>query len=212
MHNHIRLFLQTRIRLATAEGAHERPLESPLSQQPHYVPSPFLLSSLPTSAADILAADEPPNKSIGLVWTRPATQATYVLHVVQAGHLQLRTVLPTSNESVRALLEHAVGHESLNLVFDIEGTTQGLDLLTVLDRETASVALAAPQVQTSDAVQEDEAELLLSLAREPEVPSLVPGCEVFETLVVFGGGAVRIRLNRLRELADFPASTKNPLH
>lgn len=215
MNHHVRLFLKSRIRLATTAGAHERPPESPLSQQSRYVPGPFLLSSLPGWAAELLASDDTPNQGIELVWRRPDTQATYVLHVLQAGRLQLRTVLPTAAPDCRKLLEHAAEHRTLNLVFDIEGTTRALDFLVGFDPEAARVALAAPQVRTSEAVQEDEGELLLALARAAEVPSLVADREVSEAMVILAGATAPVRLGRLGKFSALMSAAPHrvgPLH
>lgn len=209
MHQHVRLFLQSRIRLAQAEEAHTRPHESPLSEHANYVPGPFLLSSVPRWAADLLASDDFSHQSIELVWRHPATQATYILHVLQAGPLQLRTLLPSAAPGVRKLLEHAAAHQTLNLVFDIEESTQALDFLVVFDRQAALKALAAPQLRTSEAVQDDEAELLLSLVREVEVPSLVADCPVREALVVFAGETARLRF---RSPAALASSGSSALH
>lgn len=138
--------------------------------------------------------------------------AVYLVHVLQVGSMQIRTMLPTSHACARKLFEHAVEHECLNITLDIDETTQSLEMVTVLDRESALAALAAPQVQASEIVALDEAKTLLALAAAPNLPSLSSGEQVLDVLVVYAGDTKSLVASHGRDSTGQAEEGRSPLH
>lgn len=92
------------------------------------------------------------------------------------------------------MLEHAAEHEQLCVAFNIDETTQVLEVVTGLERTIASGALAAPRVQMSGAVVRDEANLVVALASADGAPSLIQDYQVLDILVVYCGDATEFLL------------------
>lgn len=182
-------FLQSRIRLASVRGPEARDPASPLRRHSTYAAGPFIETGVPHWGSLALERKDMPRRGSALVASVPDSGLHYALHVLQIGPMQVRTLMPTSFSGARRLLKHATEHEQLCIAFSIEETTQVLEVVTGLDRNIASRALAAPQVQMSKAVVKDEANLVVALACADGAPSLIEDQPVLDILVVYCGDA-----------------------
>lgn len=187
-------FLQSRIRLATVRGPESRDPASPIRRHSTYASGPFIEASVPHWGSLALERNDMPRRGSALVSSMPDSGMHYVLHVMQIGPMQVRTLMPTSFGGARRLLKHAAEHEQLCIAFNIEETTQVLEVVTGLDRNIASRALAAPQVPMSKVVVRDEANLVVALACADGAPSLIEGHPVLDILVVYCGDATEFLL------------------
>lgn len=204
--------LQSRFRLAYPKNPDERHASSPLRNQPGRAAGPFLHTNIPHWAAQALEDPGRTRRCIALVSACRESGAGYLVHVLQVGSMQIRTLLPTSHASARRLFEHALAHECLNITLDIDETTQSLEMMTMLDRESASAALAAPQVQPSEIVALDEAKTLLALAAVPNLPSLIPAEQVCDVLVVYAGDTRSVVPSHGGGVTGQSEEERRPLH
>lgn len=204
--------LQSRVRMAYPRSANERHAASPMWNQPAHSAAPFLATSIPNLVAKSLEDQSLPRHCMALVSACRKSGAGYLVHVLQAGSLQIRTFMPTSNAGNRRLLKHAVAHETLNITLDIEETTHSLEMLTVLDRESALAALAVPQVPASEAVVVDEALALLALSAVPNIRSLAPGERVLDVLVAYAGDTESIVRSRQSDSMGEALGEHGPIH
>ena len=187
--------LHSRVRIATVKSAKSWPYESPLRRNPSHVIGPYLKTSLPNWAAAALENREVSRESSVFVWKRRDTKATYVVHVLQCGSVQLRTMIPVACQGVRALLEHASERGQFSILFSIEDTNLVLELVTSLDQEAASVALTASQVAMSERVLDDEARLMLDMMQTDGIPTLIPEQQVQRVVVLFCGDEDRFQID-----------------
>lgn len=179
--------LFSRLRLATIKPAEQRHPNAPLARSSPELNGPFIHTSLPSWAANTLERLDLPREAASFLANRRDTGATYLVHGLQCGDLQLRVVVPVACPGAPALFAHIGQQEHVSVICDVDESTQSVELAIALNKEAAVRALAAPKVAMTDEVFRDEASMLFALAHAQTVPSLIPAQEVRDVIVLFCG-------------------------
>lgn len=180
-------YLFSRLRLAVIKPTEQRHPNAPLARSTPQLRGSFIQTSLPSWAANTLVRSDLPRGAAAFFANRRKTGASYLVHGLQCGTLQLRTVIPVASSSAKALFTHLAEQQHVSAICYVDESTQAIELAIALDKEAAVRALAAPSVLMTDAVLHDEAEMVFSLVHAPSMPSLTPGQDVRDVLVLFCG-------------------------
>lgn len=178
-------YLLSRVRFATIKPADERHPSAPQARTVPELKPPSLQTSLPSWAANTLERADLPNSAASFLAKRRDTGATYLVHGLQCGDLQLRLVVPVACAGAPELFAHLEKLGRVSVICDIDESTQSIELAMTLDKEAATCALAAPRVPMTEEVFRDEAEMLHALVHAESVPSLIPGQDVRDVLVLY---------------------------
>lgn len=178
-------YLLSRVRFATIKPADERHPSAPLPRTIPELKVPFLQTSLPSWAASTLERANLPTSAASFLANRRDTGATYLVHGLQCGDLQLRLVVPVACAGAPELFAHLEKLGRVSVICDIDDSTQSIELAMALDKEAATCALAAPRVPMTEEVFRDEAEMLHALVHAEAVPSLIPGQDVHDVMVLY---------------------------
>lgn len=179
--------LFSRLRLATIEPAEQRHPNAPLVRSAPELNGPFIQTSLPSWAANTLERSDLPREAASFLANRRDTRATYLVHGLQCGDLQLRVVVPVACPGAPALFAHIGQHEHVSVICDVDDSTQSVELAIALNKEVAFKALEAPKVSMTEEVFRDEAAMLFAFAHAPSMPSLIPAQDVRDVIVLFCG-------------------------
>lgn len=179
--------LFSRLRLASILPAERRHPSAPLARSVPQLHGPFLHTTLPNWAAETLEREDLPREAASFVANRRDTGATYLVHGLQCGTLQVRVVIPVTCPGAAQLFAHLTEQERVSLICDIDESSQSIELAMALDKQAAIRALAAPSVPTSDQMLQDEAEMLFCLVHAQSMPSLISGQHVQDVVVLFCG-------------------------
>lgn len=186
-------YLFSRLRLATIKPAESRHPNAPLLQSSPSLAGPFIESSLPNWAANALERSDKPRATASFMANRRGTGATYLVHGLQCGDLQLRLVIPVSCSGAAELFGHLGKYEQASVICGIDDSTQAVELEMLLDKRAATIALEATPVEMTEAVFDDEAQLLFSLVQTQTMRTLIPGQEVHDVIVIYCGNPVPLR-------------------
>lgn len=205
-------YLLSRVRFATIKPADERHPSAPLPRTVPELKAPFLQTSLPSWAANTLERTNLPNSAASFLANRRDTGATYLVQGLQCGGLQLRLVVPVACAGAPELFAHLEKLGRVSVICDIDESTQSIELAMALDKEAATCALAAPRVPMTEEVFRDEAEMLHALVHAEAVPSLIPGQDVHDVMVLYCRDQASLKTSMPYWLADSTPQFGTKMH